>query len=144
MTRDDRHGGDSENKVRDPSAKKKDFPVVKINKEELRSLILVEVQTAEETAQRERMRSRSRTLVEATICDVFTTGYCVATGGSKNSVSLCVESVITKMVHRGVLHETFHQSFNCRSQWDTFMHAWIEKFINHSGFISPVAAFVKQ
>lgn len=58
------------------------------------------------------MRSLSRILVKETIGDIFTTGYCAATGGIEDFFFSVVESVVTKMIHLGVLDETLNQSFN--------------------------------
>lgn len=55
-----------------------------------------------------------------------------------------VESVVTGMIHPGVLHESFNQSFNRWLRLDTFMQVLIKKINNDSCFIVPIAAFVKH
>lgn len=52
--------------------------VIKIRREDLRSLIQVKVKSAVETVRREEMRSMSRSLVGESNYDVFTTRYCAA------------------------------------------------------------------
>lgn len=110
----------------------------------LRSLFQIEIKLAGEPAPREGMRSMFRNLVEETICDFFSTGYCAGTIGIKDSTFLLVESVIIGTVHREVLDETLSWSSNRRTPLDTFIKALIEKIIHDLYFIVPIAANIKE
>lgn len=54
----------------------------------------------------------SRNLIEETLCDVFTTGYCSATDGINNSFLLFVECVVTEIVYNALLDKTRNKNLN--------------------------------
>lgn len=143
MIGDAKHTGNSKDQICNTSVRTV-FPVIKINRVILRSLIFVEVKSAVDSAQREEMRSKFRNLVEETTCDVITTDYCAATDDKKDSSFLFVEIMITEMIHHRVRDETFNQSCKRWSQSDPFLQAFIEMIVNAPGFIAPIAAFVMK
>lgn len=111
MAQDDEHVGINEDQTHNTS-KQTDLPLIVISREELRSLIQIEVKSAVEATQREEMGSMFRNLVEETICDVSATGYSATTECINNSFFSTVENGTTKMIHRGALDEMLNQSFN--------------------------------
>lgn len=111
MAHDDKHVGNSKSRIHTTPAKA-DSPLIKISRDELRSLIQVEVKSSVKTAQREEMRNMSRNFVEETLCNFFTTRYCAATNGITDSFFSFEIIVATVMIHRGGLHETLKLSFN--------------------------------
>lgn len=143
MVHGDRHAGYSHDQTRNMS-KRTDSPVIKISRKELRFLIDVKVGSTVETAQRKEKKSMSTNLVQETVCNVITKGYCAGTYGFKGSSFLFVEKLVTEMIHRGLLNEKPSQSFERWSQWDAFVQALIEKIVSAQDFIAPIAAFVKQ
>lgn len=90
------------------------------------------------------MRIISRNLVEETLPNVSTTGYCAEIDCIKDFTFSFVEGVVIEIIHRGVLDMTLKQSSNCWSRLDTFMKVLIEKIVNNPGFIAPVDALVLQ
>lgn len=68
---DDKHANISKDKTRKTSMRT-NSPIIKQNRDWLRSLIQVEVKSDLELVQQEEMKSMSRNLVEVTICDVHT------------------------------------------------------------------------
>lgn len=62
-----------------------DRPVITMSSKELRSPIRIEVKSAAEAAQREKMSSISGNVIEETIKYVFAANCCAATKGKKNS-----------------------------------------------------------
>lgn len=87
-----------------------DFSVIRINRVKLRSPIQVEEYPDVEIAQREKMLSMSRNLVDETFCDDFTPGFCAAIDRKKNSFFSFVEGVVAKMMSFGGLDKTTNQS----------------------------------
>lgn len=96
------HAGSSEDQIHSTPATE-DFPVVRISREELRSLTKAEVELADKTAQRKEMKSIFRNLVGKTLSDVFTTGYSAVTDGVKNSPFFLAKTIVIKIIHRKVL-----------------------------------------
>lgn len=86
--------------------------VIKIRRKNLQSLIQLEAKSAIETVQRLEMRSLSRNLVEKIVCDAFITRYCAATDSIKDSYFSFVKSIVSEIIHRGVLDETLNRSCN--------------------------------
>lgn len=115
-----------------------------MSREEQRSLNQVKVEPAVEVAQRENTKGLSQNLVEETICDAFSTGYCTHSEYLKYSFFLVGENVITETIRYEILGETIKQSFNRWSQWDTFMKILVEMIVSDPGFTTPGAAFVRQ
>lgn len=104
MAHDDKHPSNNKDRNHTTPARE-ESPVVKVNRKELRSPIQVKVKFEVETALRKEIRSTSRNLFDAAMCDVLTTGYYTATNDIKVSSFLFVESVVTEMIYRGVLDE---------------------------------------
>lgn len=143
MTHDDKCSDINEDRTRKTSVRTTS-PFSKRSREELRSLFQVEVKSSVEAAQREKMKSMSRNLIEENIWDVFATNHCTATEGIKRSSLAFVESVITETIHGGAMVETLNPSLYRRSRSDTFKRVVVEKIVKIPGFLAPVAAFVRQ
>lgn len=140
---DGKHAGISEDRKLD-AFKKRDSHVIMMNREELSSLVQVKVRSAVDATEREKMKSKSLSLFEETTWDVFTTGYCAATKSVKNPSFSFVEDVISKVKHRRALNDTLNHSLNGLTRSDTFIKVLVEKFVNHPGSLTTVAAFVGQ
>lgn len=72
MANDDKHTGNSEVWIHTTNARA-DAPVIEISRGKLKSLMEVEIKSADETARLEKMKSMSRNLKKTTHCDIFTT-----------------------------------------------------------------------
>lgn len=116
-----------------------DFLVIMLRRENLRSLIQIELLSAIEVTQREKMRNMSRNNVQEIVRDVFSTGNCVAIEDIENFFFSFVEKVSTKVNHREVLDETLSHSSNRWSRSDTFTQILVAKFVRNSDFIKPIA-----
>lgn len=115
-----------------------------VNTKELTSPVREIKKSAVEAAQRNKMRSVSRNLVEEIICDVFDTGYCADAEGVKKLSFSFVENVIMETFNRGALNEARTQCFNRWSPSDVFVSVLVKQVINDSSFITPVAVLVRQ
>lgn len=82
--------------------------------------------------------------VEATIGEVFTTGYYAATDGTVYSSSSYVEDVMKGIIHTEVLEKKFKPNLKLWSCSNAIMEALICRVVNNTYFIAPVGAIMNQ
>lgn len=82
MDHDDKPAGTSEGQAR-KTIMRKDFTVMTLNKEELRSLIQIKGTSAVAAAHQEETKCMFRNLVEEIIWDTFSNTFCTLLGESK-------------------------------------------------------------
>lgn len=87
------------------------------------------------------MRNIFRNLFGETICNIFTTRYCAATDGVKDSSFSFVKSVVIEMILYEVLDKTLNHSLNRWSQSEIFMQVLFEKIINDPSLIALIVSF---
>lgn len=139
---DDKHAGISEAQTRN-TLRIPDSSITTVRREKQRFLIHLEFTSAVETAQLEKMRSMRINLVEATICNVFATSYCVATIGIMEH-SFSFVSVNVKMIYRRARNETQNPLINDWSLYNTFMQELAENIVIDPVCKTHAAAFITQ
>lgn len=90
-----------------------DYHMIRTIRENLNFIDRQNVKPSIETAKRAKMRCLSQNLVKETLFDVFTTGYCTATDGTKNFSFLFLESVVIEISNQIVLVKTPNQNLDC-------------------------------
>lgn len=98
MAHEEECAGSSEDQTYETSMKTY-YSNISIRNLEKMSLMRVEDKSVVEATQREKVKSVSKNRVEETFCDVFATGYCSTTDGTKNFFFLFSENATTEMFY---------------------------------------------
>lgn len=104
MGHDDRHNIYNNPKIRNPSLGKISITIL-IDKKESRSHTQLELKSAVETSKGQEMRS----LVDKTICNVFSTGEGAANYGIRILFFFIVENIMVEKMQSRVLYKTLDQ-----------------------------------